>query len=131
MDQTRIQKLTDYTSLFFAGVCAVHCFAVPVALILFPVVGSAVAFEFEEVFHEMMLFAVIPVSTIAVLLGCRRHKDLSVIALVVLGLCFILVGIFATTGYMEYVLAFIGAFIMILGHLRNFRLCRQDGCCDH
>ena len=56
MDQTRIQKLTDYTSLFFAGVCAVHCFVVPVALILFPVVGSAVAFEFEEVFHELMAF---------------------------------------------------------------------------
>ena len=128
MDPTRIQKLTDYTSLFFAGVCAVHCFAVPVALILFPVVGSAVAFEFEEVFHELLLFAVIPVSTIAVLLGCRRHKDLRVIVLVVLGLCFILVGIFATTNYMEYVLAFIGAFIMILGHLRNFRLCRKEGC---
>ncbi|MCY4379139.1 MAG: MerC domain-containing protein [Candidatus Dadabacteria bacterium] len=131
MDQTRIQKLTDYTSLFFAGVCAVHCFAVPVALILFPVVGSTVAFEFEEIFHELMLFAVIPVSTIAVLLGCRRHKDLRVIVLVVLGLCFILVGIFAATDYMEYVLAFIGAFIMILGHLRNFKLCRKDGSCDH
>ncbi len=131
MNQTRIQELTDYTSLFFAGVCAVHCFVVPVALILFPVVGSAVAFEFEEVFHELMLFAVIPISTIAVFLGCRRHKDLSVIVLVVVGLCFILAGIFATTGYMEYVLAFIGAFIMIFGHLRNFRLCRKDDCCDH
>ena len=130
MDQTRIQRLTDYTSLFFAGVCAVHCFAVPVALILFPVVGSTFAFEFEEVFHEMLLFVVIPVSAIAIFLGCRRHKDLGVIALVVLGLCFILVGVFATTGYEEYVLAFIGAFIMIFGHLRNFRLCRKD-CCDH
>ena len=128
MNQARIQKLTDYISLFFGGVCAVHCFVVPVALILFPVVGSAVAFEFEEIFHELMLFAVIPVSAVAIFLGCRRHKDLGVVVLVVLGLCFILVGIFATTGYEEYVLAFIGAFIMIFGHLRNFRLCRKDGC---
>lgn len=131
MNQTRIQKFTDYTSLSLAGICVVHCFLLPVALILFPVVGST--FLFEEIFHELMLFLVIPASVVAISLGCRQHKDFSVIMLGVLGLCFLLIGAFATTGYQESVLTLVGALIMASGHLRNFRLCRKDGCghCEH
>ena len=129
MDQTRVQRLTDYTSISLAGICAIHCFFTPVALILFPVVGST--FVFEEIFHELMLFLVIPASVVAMFLGCRRHKDFGVIMLGGVGLYFLLVGAFAATGYVESILTLIGAFIMISGHLRNFRLCRKDGCCEH
>lgn len=126
MNQAKIQRFTDYTSISLAGLCAAHCFLTPAALILFPVVGST--FLSEEIFHELMLLLVVPASVIAIFLGCRRHKDLNVIMLGVLGLCFLLVGAFAATGYEESVLTFIGAFIMVSGHLRNFRLCREDGC---
>ncbi len=126
MNQARIQRLTDYTSISLASICVVHCFLMPVALILFPVVGST--FVFEEIFHELMLFLVIPASVVAIFLGCRRHKDFNVIMLGILGLGFLLAGAFAAAGYGEYIFTFIGAFIMISGHLRNFRLCRQDGC---
>ncbi len=128
MNQGRIQKLTDYTSISLAGICVVHCFLTPVALILFPVVGST--FVAEEIFHEMVLFLVIPASVVAIFLGCRHHKDFNVIMLGILGLGFLLAGAFVATGYGEYILTFIGAFIIISGHLRNFRLCRKDGC-DH
>lgn len=131
MNQVKIQRLTDYTSISLAGICVVHCFLTPVALILFPVVGSTLVFE--EVFHELMLFMVIPASVVAMFLGCRRHKDFSVIMLGGVGLYFLLVGAFAVTGYLESILTLIGAFIMISGHLRNFRLCREDSCehCEH
>lgn len=126
MNQAKLQRVTDYTSLSLAGICAVHCFLTPVALILFPVVGST--FLSEEIFHELMLLLVIPASIVAIFLGCRRHKDFSVIMLGVLGLSFLLAGAFAATGYEDSVLTLIGAFIMVCGHLRNFRLCRKDGC---
>ena len=126
MNQTKLQRFTDYTSLSLAGICAIHCFLTPVALILFPVVGST--FFPEEIFHELMLPLVVPASVIAIFLGCRRHKDFSVITLGILGLSFLLVGVFGATGYEESILTLIGAFIMVLGHLRNFRLCRKDGC---
>ncbi len=129
MNQGKIQRLTDYTSISLAGVCLVHCFLTPVALILFPVVGST--FVFQEIFHELMLFLVIPASSIAMFLGCRRHKDFKVVMMGILGLGFLLAGVFAaTTEHQEYILTFIGAFLMICGHLRNFRMCRQ-GCCSH
>jgi hypothetical protein len=126
MNQTKLQGFTDYTSLSLAGICAIHCFLTPVALILFPVVGST--FFSEEIFHELMLLLVVPASVIAIFLGCRRHKDFSVITLGILGLSFLLAGAFAATGYEDSILTLIGAFIMVLGHLRNFRLCRKDGC---
>jgi len=131
MNQVKIQRFTDYTSISLAGICVVHCFLTPVVLILFPVVSSTLVFE--EVFHELMLFMVIPASVVAMFLGCRRHKDFSVIMLGGVGLYFLLVGAFAVTGYLESILTLIGAFIMISGHLRNFRLCRKDGCghCEH
>ncbi len=128
MNQVRIRRFTDYTSISLAGICVVHCFLTPVALILFPVVGST--FVAEEVFHELMLFLVIPASVVAIFLGCRRHKDFNVIMLGILGLGFLLAGAFVATGYQEYAFTFIGAFILISGHLRNFRLCRKY-CCDH
>ncbi len=126
MNQTKLQGFTDYTSLSLAGICAIHCFLTPVALILFPVVGSTVFSE--EIFHELMLLLVVPASVVAIFLGCKRHKDFSVITLGILGLSFLLVGAFGATGYEESILTLIGAFIMVLGHLRNFRLCRKDGC---
>ncbi len=126
MNQTKLQGFTDYTSLSLAGICAIHCFLTPVALILFPVVGST--FFSEEIFHELMLLLVVPASVVAIFLGCKRHKDFSVITLGILGLSFLLVGAFGATGYEESILTLIGAFIMVLGHLRNFRLCRKDGC---
>ncbi|MCY3986945.1 MAG: MerC domain-containing protein [Candidatus Dadabacteria bacterium] len=129
MNHTRIQRLTDYTSISLAGLCAVHCFLTPVVLILFPILGST--FMFKEIFHELMLFLVIPASLVAIFLGCRRHKDFNVIVLGVLGLGFLVSGAFVTRGYGEYIFTFIGAFIMISGHLRNFRLCRKDDCYEH
>lgn len=128
MNPLRIQRLTDYTSISLAGLCVVHCLLAPVALILLPVLGST--FIFEESFHELLLFLVIPASVVAIFLGCRRHRDFNVIMLGILGLCFLLAGAFMATGYQEYVFTFIGAFLMISGHLRNFRLCRKY-CCDH
>lgn len=126
MSQLRFQKLTDYASMSLAGICAVHCFLTPVALILFPVMGST--FLFRETFHELMVLLVVPSSAAAVFLGCRRHKDTRVVGLGVCGLCLLVAGAFGADGYLEPALTLAGAFVMVLGHARNFRLCRKDGC---
>ena len=128
VNQAKLQRFTDYTSMSLAGLCAVHCFLTPLVLILFPVLGST--FLFEEAFHELLILLVIPASVVAIFLGCRRHKDFNVMMLGGLGLCFLLAGAFAATGYEESVLTLIGAFVMLSGHLRNFRLCRKN-CCEH
>lgn len=128
-NQAKLRRFTDYTSMSLAVLCAVHCFLTPLVLILFPILGST--FFFEEIFHELMILLVIPASVVALFLGCRRHKDFNVVMLVVLGLCLLLVGAFAAEeGYQELAFTFAGAFVVLSGHLRNFRLCRKH-CCDH
>ena len=126
MSQIGLQRLTDYASISLAGICAVHCFLAPVALILFPVMGSA--FLFRELFHELMLLLVIPSSSVAIFLGCRRHKDVYVAFLGVCGLCLLVAGVFGAEGYRETALTLAGAFVMLFGHARNFWFCNRDGC---
>ena len=126
MSQLRLQRLTDYASISLAGICAVHCLLAPVALILFPVMGSA--FLFSEFFHELMVLVVIPSSFVAMFLGCRRHKDVYVAFLGVCGLCLLVAGAFGAEGYLETALTLAGAFVMVFGHARNFWLCSRDGC---
>lgn len=126
MNQAGFQKLTDYMSISIAGACLVHCLLAPVALILFPVVGATAIFE--EVFHELLLMLIIPLSAVAIFLGCRRHKDFGVIVLGATGLCLLLVGAFALETY-EEPLTITGSLLMIFGHLRNFRFCRKADCC--
>lgn len=126
MSHLRLRKLTDYASISLAGICAVHCLLAPVALILLPVMGSA--FLFSELFHELMILLVIPSSSVAIFLGCRRHKDAFVVFLGVCGLCLLVAGAFGAEGYRETALTLAGAFVMVFGHARNFWLCSKDGC---
>lgn len=123
MGKKNLQRFTDYTSISLAGICIVHCFMVPLLLVLSPV---GALFVFEEIFHELLLPLVIPASFLAILLGCRHHRDPTVLLLAALGLAFLLVGVFSTEESKETVLTLIGSFIMIIAHVRNFRLCNKQ-----
>lgn len=125
MGKGSLQRFTDYTSISLAGICIVHCFMVPLLLVLSPV---GALFLFEEIFHEILLPLVIPLSFLAVLFGCRHHRDFTVFLLAALGLAFLLVGVFSAEESRETILTVIGSFIMIIAHVRNFRLCNKPAC---
>ena len=79
-----------------------------------------------------MVWLVIPSSTIAVFLGCWRHKDRLVLVGAAAGLTtLVLTAIFGhdvlgETG--EKVTTLIASIMLALAHWRNFWLCRQDSC---
>lgn len=125
MGKRNLQRFTDYTSISLAGVCIVHCFIVPLLLVLAPV---GALFVFEEVFHELLLTLVIPASLLAVLLGCSHHRDSTVFLLAALGLTFLLIGGFSAEESKETILTLAGSFIMIIAHVRNFRLSNKPAC---
>ncbi len=124
--KTGLQKLAGYTSISLAGICAIHCLMIPVLLALFPVLISALLFE--EIFHELLLLLIIPLSFLAIFLGCRRHKDLTVFLIVALGLALILIGAFGAEESKETVLTLTGSVVMVAGYVRNFRLCSKTTC---
>ena len=133
MGRTRsldLRSFADGIGIVGSAVCALHCIAAPVLL----VVGTTLpaSFATDESFHHMLLWTILPAAMLAFGLGCRQHEDRGVLLLGVFGL-FGLSSSFAAThaligGFGERVVTVGSAAILIAAHLRNFRLCRAGDC---
>ena len=123
-----LDKLAVSTSTF----CAIHCLCLPILLGFFPALGTTLFGE--ELFHVLLLWLVIPLSLVALSLGCRRHRDVMVAVIGLAGLTALILA--ATFGHStlgergEQILTLIGAAMIALGHLRNYKLCRSRACND-
>jgi len=125
-----LQKPLDRLAIALSGLCALHCLATPVALLLIP--ALAATHVAGESFHRILLIFVLPASALALLLGCWRHKDKIVLGIGILGLTLLVFGAFAGHELLgeigEKVATMIGTTTLAMGHARNYRLCRHDGC---
>jgi hypothetical protein len=92
----------------------------------------ATSFLAQEYFHFAMLGVVVPVSAYALHLGCRQHQDRLVAGLGIAGLLCLTLG--ATAGQLLFAdlgepsLTLLGAALMAIAHLRNYRLCGRRRC---
>ena len=124
------QIFLDRLAITGSALCALHCIAGPLLLVVFP---SLLAFPVDDHFyHILMVWFVIPTSSIAVLLGCTRHKDPMVLVLAFLGI--IGLGITAIYGHDflgetgEKLATLAATFLLAFAHWRNYSLCRSDSC---
>ena len=124
------QVVSDKAAIGLSAACAIHCLLVPVALVLMPSVASlALA---DESFHVAILVAVIPASVVALTLGCRRHQRYRVTVMGGAGLVVLVVAalvghdLFGEWG--EKGLTLLGAFIVAVSHVSNYRLCQSHHC---
>ncbi|CAI8329146.1 MAG: Uncharacterised protein [Rhodobiaceae bacterium UBA7378] len=127
---TRYISWMDKFAVSTSTICAVHCICLPLLLGVFPAIGTTLLGE--EVFHERLLWAVIPLSLAALSLGCAKHKDRSVLMLGLLGVAVLIFT--ASAGHAglgefgERTMTLVGAFTIAVAHLRNFKLCRASDC---
>ena len=124
-----MQKLFDTIGLTVSGTCVIHCLFAPVTLILLPVFGLTVSQE--EVLHEIFLYLIVPSAIIAITMGCRKHKDYSVAALASIGIILLVYAVIThdtNTEQTVEVLTLFGSAFVVISHLRNFSLCRQNNC---
>ena len=133
MNMTDVQTFTDKMAMSLSLLCALHCLASPVLIVMLP---SLVALQFDgEAFHVWMVLAVIPVSVYALTMGCKQHKRYRLLGLGLLGLLFLLSAVVSGVGnFWEQALTVTGAAIIALGHYWNYRLCRRHefcACPDH
>ncbi len=124
------QILLDRLAITGSALCALHCIAGPMLLVLFP---SLLALPVDDHFyHILMVWFVIPTSSIAVFLGCTRHKDPMVLVLAFFGI--IGLGITAIYGHDllgetgEKLATLAASFLLVFAHWRNYSLCRSDAC---
>jgi hypothetical protein len=130
MQEEKVQRPLDRLAIALSGICVLHCLLTPALIISFPILAaSSMA---DEAFHQALLWLVLPASMLALLLGCFRHKDGTVLVLGLAGLSVIMLTamwgheLFGEAG--ERFATVIGGITLTLGHLRNHRLCRRDSC---
>ncbi|MDE1464222.1 MerC domain-containing protein, partial [Spartinivicinus poritis] len=78
-----VQAIADKTAVGLSIVCMVHCLLLPIAMVTLPAL-SVVSLE-DELFHQLLLIGVLPISIIALTIGCRKHKRWSNVFLGALG----------------------------------------------
>ncbi len=119
--RARIRKLLDSLAVALSGVCAVHCLALPLVVVAYPLLGS---WSMDELlFHRLLLIVIIPVSLIALLLGYYTHRSRQVAVLGTLGIA--ILALVAVSGHDwlsmtgERLATTAGGLILASGHLIN------------
>lgn len=134
-----IQKKLDLLAVSLSAICAVHCFLTPIIIVIFPFCTSSCCSEHSH-FHQIMVYIVLPLSSLSLFLGCKHHEKTSVFAMGMLGLAIITYCAFwghSNLGELgEKVFTTIGGAILAFAHFRNFRLCKcsyaaQAQHCNH
>ncbi len=127
------QFFLDKAAIALSALCAFHCLALPILIGVLPSIGALGLGD--EMFHKVLLFAVIPLSIVALWLGCQKHKSYVVVLFGGVGLLLMIFA--ATLGHDltgevgEKALTFIGASLIAFGHWRNYRLCRELRCSSY
>ena len=128
----KLQLTLDKSAISLSLLCMAHCLILPSLLILLPAV-LAVPLG-DELFHKALLICVIPLSAIALFLGCRKHKSWNILSWGLLGLAvLIFAGFFGhdlvgETG--EKLATIVGSLFIILSHYKNYRLCSNHKKCE-
>ena len=122
----------DRLGVFLSATCLLHCLALPVLLTIAPITQTGLLDE--QTFHLVLLWFILPVSLIALGIGCRQHKDLLILLLGGIGLSLLLfaglVGHAVLSPAAERVITIAAGLILAAAHLRNFKICRATNC-DH
>ncbi len=126
---------TIYYDKFAIGLsllCALHCLALPLFMLLLPTVS--VVFLKDEGFHFYMVMMVLPVSSFALWIGFKQHHNFKVIVLGFSGLIIlcitVMVGHELLGETMEKLLTLLGSSLICYSHYLNYKVCQQQENCD-
>ena len=130
-----MQKIIDNLGITISSVCAIHCVLLPAIFIIAPY-----SFLASHEFHEALIYFILPCAAIAFILGCRKHGDLKVAIMGTLGVMLLASSllfhdIFHAEEHSEELITVLitiaGSVMLILSHLRNRKLCLQEGYACH
>lgn len=117
----------DRIAIGLSAVCLVHCLAVPVIVAVLPI--AAVTFGNDQHFHGLMLWLVVPTSTVAFGLGYRLHRRAGLVAAGAAGVAILAAAaIYGHTAWREAVevgVSVAGSLLLGTAHWLNFRAVRR------
>ena len=122
-----LHTLLDALAVVISGLCALHCLALPVLLVFFPLLFGSVLTD--EDFHRLVLWIILPTSVIAVAAARYRHPSRQVLIWVGSGMALLLLAAFWAHDYMpawaDIALTTLGGLMLAVGHIRNIQLSRH------
>ena len=124
------RPLLDKLAISLSLICTVQCLTMPLLVVLLP--ATAALPVDEEMFHLILLYFVVPVSALALLMGCQQHRNTTVVLFGGLGLIVLIAtgtighDLLSETG--ERIWTVVGSLLIALGHVRNHQLCRHQAC---
>ncbi len=127
MDNSAVKstEMLDKAAVTLSGLCLLHCLALPLVLIALPFINAVSL----DGLHAEMLLVVIPISTVALLLGFRRHGKRRILLAGVVGMALLIFG--GTVAHDHYgviadrTLTIAGAIVLAFTHYRNSRQARH------
>ncbi|MCC5869287.1 MAG: MerC domain-containing protein [Gammaproteobacteria bacterium] len=128
-----IARQLDRVAIFLSGLCLLHCLLLPVVIALFPLLS--IGLGGDEHFHELLLWFVLPVSTVGLALGWRHHRSVRALTLGVIAMA--ILAFAATWGhdnlpeFIEIALTVLGSLMLAVAHLQNFRHLRHCPVTSH
>ena len=121
----------DKAAIGLSLACALHCLMVPLLLALFPS-ATLLGLEDERI-HLGLLALIIPVSVFSLTLGCRLHRNLTLVGVGVAGICILVFSALLAHDIggesLETAGTVLGSSIVALSHALNFKLCRSAHAC--
>ena len=127
---TSRQIFADKAAVGISALCVVHCLTMPLIVVLLPALSGT--FVAEESFHLMLVFVVLPLSMYALTLGCKKHQRYHVLAIGGIGLAILVFAAIFGHDFLgefwEKALTVIGASVVAIGHIWNYRLCKTASC---
>lgn len=115
-------KLLDFVGIGLSVLCALHCTATPLLLLL-PVLGGA--FFQSDFFHLILFVMIVPIASFTFIRCYRLHRDKIVMILGTLALLALSAGLGADYFAEEFEtpLTVLGSGLIILAHILNIRNC--------
>jgi peptidoglycan/LPS O-acetylase OafA/YrhL len=114
----------DWAGVAISALCILHCLAVPIVLIAFPVLGAKLIPD-EDMTHAVLLAFILGVAGFAFVSGYRVHGQKKPVIWMLAGVAIITYATFFAHDqvghFWEPVIAIIGSLALIRAHILNHR----------
>ncbi len=124
---------SDRIAMGLSFACVLHCFLTP-SLLIFSYGVSSFTIE-SELIHYMILLLTVPISILALTLGYKNHKSVSIFIAGVIGLLVLILAVIVGEAifgdFGEKGLTLVGSTIVAYAHYSNYRTCQKLDCTCH
>lgn len=121
-------KLCDRFGVLVSSLCVVHCILLPLVIIAFPTVTTALNLS-EDVTHISLLLFLLPATVFAIYSGFKVHKQKAPLVYLGVGLFFVIVGTLFVHDWLSHqwepFIVILGSICLVRGHLLNSHHCKK------